>query len=79
MESTIWVRVCVCRHPERAKVPKYSTIINLDRNVPNMELPKYAQRAPLKNIGLAEVMKHYMLLNYCNYGVLHRVSRPHAD
>ena len=33
-----------------------------------MELPKYAQRAPLENAGLAEAMKHYMPLNYRNFG-----------
>lgn len=53
---------------QTANVPKYSAVIELDRKVRDMELPKYAQQAPLAGAGLAEAMKHYMPLNYRNYG-----------
>lgn len=57
----------VIQNAQIAKVPKYSAIIELDRKVRDMELPRYAQRAPLAGAGLAEAMKHYMPLNYRNF------------
>ena len=57
----------VIQNAQIAKVPKYSAIIELDRKVRDMELPKYAQRAPLEDAGLADAMKHYMPLNYRNF------------
>ncbi|KAI9458513.1 hypothetical protein HD554DRAFT_2029584 [Boletus coccyginus] len=57
----------VIQNTQTARVPKYSTIIELDRKVRDMELPKYAQRAPLEGAGLAEAMKYYMPLNYRNF------------
>lgn len=57
----------VIENAQTAKVPKYSAIIELDRKVRDMELPTYAQRAPLAGAGLAEAMKHYMPLNYRNF------------
>ncbi|KAG9313765.1 hypothetical protein JVU11DRAFT_6124 [Chiua virens] len=57
----------VIENAQTAKVPKYSTIIELDRKVRDMELPKYAQQQPLPGAGLAEAMKHYMPLNYRNF------------
>lgn len=60
----------VIQNTQTARVPKYSTIIELDRKVRDMELPKYAQRAPLEGAGLAEAMKYYMPLNYRNFSEL---------
>ncbi|KAF8128761.1 hypothetical protein EV363DRAFT_1340522, partial [Boletus edulis] len=57
----------VIQNAQIAKVPKYSTIIELDRKVRDMELPEYAQRVPPENAGLAEAMKYYMPLNYRNF------------
>lgn len=65
----------VIQNAQIAKVPKYSAIIELDRKVRDMELPMYAQRPPLETAGLAEAMKHYMPLNYRNYGGS-QVSEP---
>ncbi|KAH0831116.1 hypothetical protein J3R83DRAFT_13682 [Lanmaoa asiatica] len=57
----------VIQNAQIARVPKYSAIIELDRKVRDMELPQYAQRAPLAGAGLAEAMKYYMPLNYRNF------------
>lgn len=57
----------VIQNAQIAKVPKYSAIIELDRKVRDLELPKYAQRAPQPGAGLAEAMKYYMPLNYRNF------------
>lgn len=57
----------VIQNTQIARVPKYSTIIELDRKVRDMELPKYAQQAPIEGAGLAEAMKYYMPLNYRNF------------
>ncbi|KAF8557495.1 hypothetical protein OG21DRAFT_1407050 [Imleria badia] len=57
----------VIQNAQIAKVPKYSAIVELDRKVRDMELPKYAHRAPPEDAGLAEAMKHYMPLNYRNF------------
>lgn len=57
----------VIQNTQIAKVPKYSAIIELDRKVRDMELPRYAQRAPHPGAGLAEAMKYYMPLNYRNF------------
>ena len=57
----------VIQNTQIAKVAKYSMIIELDRKVRDMELPKYAQQAPVEGAGLAEAMKYYMPLNYRNF------------
>ena len=57
----------VIQNTQIAKVAKYSMIIELDRKVRDMELPKYAQQAPIEGAGLAEAMKYYMPLNYRNF------------
>jgi hypothetical protein len=54
----------VIQHAQTAKVPKYSVVIELDRKIRDMELPKYAQRPPREGAELGEAMKHYMPHNY---------------
>lgn len=70
----------VIQNAQIAKVPKYSVVIELDRKVRDMEMPKYAQRAPLPGVGLAEAMKHYMPLNYRNFSQsLSPLQTPRTD
>lgn len=47
-----------------ASPPKYSAILELDRRLRDMPLPKYAQGPPPQNCGLAQTMSHYMPINY---------------
>jgi hypothetical protein len=61
----------VIQNAQTAKVPKYSTIIALDRKIRNMELPKYAERSPKEGAELAEAMKHFMPRNYRHLSKLH--------
>lgn len=43
-----------------ARAPKYSVILNLDRRIRNMELPKYSQGSPPQGARLAQTMEHFM-------------------
>ncbi|KAJ8597723.1 hypothetical protein M405DRAFT_836258 [Rhizopogon salebrosus TDB-379] len=61
----------VIQNAQTAKVPKYSTIIALDRKIRNMELPKYAERSPKEGAELAEAMKHFMPRNYRHLTLLY--------
>ena len=47
-----------------AQPPKYSVILELDRRIRDMPLPKYAQQPPPSDAGLAQTMSHYMPINY---------------
>lgn len=47
-----------------ARPPKYTVILELDRKLRDMPLPKYATGPPPEGKGLAETMKHYMPINY---------------
>ena len=47
-----------------AQPPKYSVILELDRRIRDMALPKYAQQPPPHDAGLAQTMSHYMPINY---------------
>lgn len=47
-----------------AQAPKYSVILDLDRRIRDMSLPKYALGPPPQNAGLAQTMSHYMPTNY---------------
>ncbi len=47
-----------------SRAPKYSIILDLDRKVRDMELPKYAQGPPPEGAGLSETMSHFMPTNY---------------
>ncbi|KAI0696344.1 hypothetical protein BC835DRAFT_1272113 [Cytidiella melzeri] len=48
----------------QSKAPKYSLILELDRKIRDVELPKYAQGDPPRNASLSETMKHFMPINY---------------
>lgn len=47
-----------------SRAPKYSKIVELDRKIRDMELPKYAQGETPQGVGLAETMSHFMPHNY---------------
>ncbi|KAH7921473.1 hypothetical protein BV22DRAFT_1038640 [Leucogyrophana mollusca] len=61
----------VIQHAQTAKVPKYSIIVELDRKIRDMELPKYAQKPPPPGASLAEAMKHFMPINYRHLTLLY--------
>ncbi|KIK97941.1 hypothetical protein PAXRUDRAFT_9870 [Paxillus rubicundulus Ve08.2h10] len=61
----------IIQNAQTAKVPKYSVIIELDRKVRDMKLPKYTQRVAPRGVGLAETMKHYMPINYQHFTLLY--------
>jgi len=54
----------VIQSAQTAKVPNHNTILELDRKVRDMELPKYAEQPPKQGAGLGEAMKHFMPRNY---------------
>ncbi|EIN14557.1 hypothetical protein PUNSTDRAFT_30245, partial [Punctularia strigosozonata HHB-11173 SS5] len=58
-----------------AKVPKYSTILDIDRQFRDMELPHFAQGGVPQNVGLSATMQYFMPQNYTRYAMmyLHRV------
>jgi hypothetical protein len=47
-----------------SRAPKYSIILELDRKVRDMELPKYAQGPVPQGVGLSQTMSHFMPINY---------------
>src|SRR5262245_24103183 len=47
-----------------SRAPKYSTILELDRKIRDVELPVYARGESPKSLGLAETMSHFMPHNY---------------
>jgi hypothetical protein len=47
-----------------SRAPKYSKIVELDRKIRDMELPKYAQGETPQGVGLAQTMSHFMPHNY---------------
>ncbi|KAK0205424.1 fungal-specific transcription factor domain-containing protein [Desarmillaria ectypa] len=63
-----------------SRAPKYSIILDLDRKVRDMELPKYAQGPPPEGAGLSETMSHFMPTNYRELTLLyiHRCFFVHA-
>ncbi|EIW53168.1 uncharacterized protein TRAVEDRAFT_39946 [Trametes versicolor FP-101664 SS1] len=54
-----------------AQAPKYSVILDLDRRIRDMSLPKYALGPPPQNAGLAQTMSHYMPTNYLHLTLLY--------
>ncbi|KAI1786226.1 fungal-specific transcription factor domain-containing protein [Ganoderma leucocontextum] len=54
-----------------AQPPKYSAILELDRRIRDMPLPKYAQQPPPPDAGLAQTMSHYMPINYLHLTLLY--------
>ncbi|KAK0498860.1 hypothetical protein EDD18DRAFT_1308308 [Armillaria luteobubalina] len=65
---------------ERGLERSYSIILDLDRKVRDMELPKYAQGPPPEGLGLSETMSHFMPTNYRELTLLyiHRCFFVHA-
>ncbi|KAF7325243.1 Fungal-trans domain-containing protein [Mycena kentingensis (nom. inval.)] len=63
-----------------SRAPRYSIILELDRKVRDMELPKYAGGTPPEDVGLAQTMSHYMATNYRHWTLLyiHRCFFAHA-
>lgn len=62
-----WGKECVAEVVQgtlTSRPPKYPVILELDRKLRDMPLPKYATGPPPANKGLAETMKHYMPNNY---------------
>ena len=55
----------------KAAPPKYSVILELDRRIRDMPLPKYAQGPRPQNAGMAQMMSHYMPTNYLHFSQLH--------
>ncbi|KAJ4490375.1 hypothetical protein J3R30DRAFT_3278237 [Lentinula aciculospora] len=63
-----------------SRAPKYSIILDLDRKVRDMELPKYAQGPIPEGAGLKETMSYCMPTNYRELTLLyiHRCFFTHA-
>ncbi|KIY68115.1 hypothetical protein CYLTODRAFT_421875, partial [Cylindrobasidium torrendii FP15055 ss-10] len=63
-----------------SRAPRYSIILELDRKIRDMELPKYAQEPPPEGAGLSQTMSHYMPHNYRELTLLyvHRCFFVHA-
>ncbi|KAH9834766.1 fungal-specific transcription factor domain-containing protein [Rhodofomes roseus] len=53
------------------RAPKYTVILELDRKLRDMPLPKYATGPPPEGKGLAETMSHYMPINYLHLTMLY--------
>lgn len=47
-----------------ARPPKYSVIVDLDRKIRDMELPRYAIEPPPDGAPFSVVMQHFMPGNY---------------
>ncbi|KAK1236247.1 hypothetical protein PQX77_000509 [Marasmius sp. AFHP31] len=63
-----------------SRAPRYSIILELDRKVRDMDIPKYAQGAPPEGVGLGKTMSHFMPTNYRELTLLyiHRCFFTHA-
>ncbi|KIK61336.1 hypothetical protein GYMLUDRAFT_42922 [Collybiopsis luxurians FD-317 M1] len=63
-----------------SRAPKYSIILDLDRKVRDMELPKYAQGPMPEGPGLNQTMSHCMPSNYRELTLIyiHRCFFTHA-
>ncbi|KAJ7662098.1 fungal-specific transcription factor domain-containing protein, partial [Mycena polygramma] len=63
-----------------SRAPKYSIILELDRKIRDMELPKYATGPPPEGAGLSQTMSHFMPTNYRHLTLLyiHRCFFAHA-
>lgn len=63
----MWGKECVSDVVEltlQSRAPRYSLILELDRKIRDVELPKYAQIETPKNASMSETMKHFMPINY---------------
>ena len=47
-----------------ARPPKYSVILELDRKIRDMPLPKYCHDPPPQGAGWSQIMSHYMPIDY---------------
>ncbi|KAJ7177879.1 fungal-specific transcription factor domain-containing protein [Mycena filopes] len=63
-----------------SRAPKYSIILELDRKIRDMELPKYAIGSAPEGVGLSQTMSHFMPTNYRHLTLLyiHRCFFAHA-
>ncbi|EIW79658.1 hypothetical protein CONPUDRAFT_144866 [Coniophora puteana RWD-64-598 SS2] len=61
----------VIEQSQTAKVPKYSTIVELDRRIRDMPLPKYSEDRPPEGANLSETMEHFMPHNYRHLTLLY--------
>ncbi|KAK7460806.1 hypothetical protein VKT23_008735 [Stygiomarasmius scandens] len=63
-----------------SRAPRYSIILELDRKVRDMELPKYCHELPPENAGLNQTMSHNMPFNYRELTLLyiHQCFFTHA-
>ncbi|KAI0703865.1 hypothetical protein C8T65DRAFT_709179 [Cerioporus squamosus] len=78
-----WGRECVSpvvMGTLTAQAPKYSAILELDRRIRDVSLPKYSQGPPPQNAGLSQTMSYYMPINYLHFTLLyvHRCFFAHA-
>jgi hypothetical protein len=60
----------VVRDTLTSKAPKYSRIVDLDRQIREVDIPRYAQGPCPQGAGLAETMSHFMPLNYVHFSEL---------
>ena len=73
-----WGKECVAEVVQgtlTSRPPKYTVILELDRKLRDMPLPKYATGPPPEGKGLAETMKHYMPINYLHLSECSCVER----
>ncbi|KAJ7507374.1 fungal-specific transcription factor domain-containing protein [Mycena galericulata] len=63
-----------------SRAPRYAIILELDRKVRDMELPKYATGSAPEGLGLSQTMSHFMPINYRHLTLLyiHRCFFAHA-
>ncbi|KAF4603107.1 hypothetical protein EYR38_003512 [Pleurotus pulmonarius] len=63
-----------------SRAPKYSIILQLDRKIRDMALPKYSLEPPPQGLGLSQTMQHFMPINYRELTLLyvHRCFFAHA-
>lgn len=50
-----------------ARAPKYSVILELDRRIRDMPLPKYSYEQPPQGAGWSQTMSHFMPINYRHF------------
>ncbi|KZT64967.1 hypothetical protein DAEQUDRAFT_565105 [Daedalea quercina L-15889] len=69
-----WGKECVSEVVQgtlTSRAPKYTVILELDRKLRDMPLPKYATGQPPEGKGLADTMSHYMPINYLHLTLLY--------
>jgi hypothetical protein len=47
-----------------ARAPKYSVILEVDRKIRDMPLPKYSYEPPPQGAGWSQTMSHFMPITY---------------